>query len=383
MQTTTNNYDFSTLTVELTGMLNKKMDNKITSFVKDNVNVEVSPFEQKYLRLSKAAYSTRRVPQQAMKTLLTGDITPEAGDLVLAEVINIRQHKRIELACGRRAHLHNGDYIILCYGNRYAPDQFEAYLPQDLGVCHMVAAGGVAAKVKNKHRGIKAATEIKPVGIIGDDLGRPLNIRDWAIEATEIPETLPEIYVVVGTSMNAGKTTTAAHLIKGLTRSGKKVGAAKLTGTGAGLDVWLMKDSGVHKVIDFTDAGHVSTFCLPIDTLERIYETLLADLCDADVDCIVFEIADGLIQPETAALLNSEKFSRLIDHIIFAAQDAMGAKAGVDWLRNHQLPVKAVSGALTASPMAAEEARKIMDLPVLDLDMLSSSEIEHVFGPLV
>ncbi len=364
-------------------MLATKINSSFASFKTKDMKMEISSFEEKYLHIAKAAYSMRRIPKQVMKTLITGDVNPRAGDLVLAEVINIRQHKRIELACGRRAHLHNGDYIILCYGNRYAPDQFEAYLPEDLGICHMVAAGGVAARVKTKHNSIKSATEIKPVGLIGDDLGKPLNIKDWAISQTELPAAVPEIFVVVGTSMNAGKTTTAAHLIKGLTRAGNKVGAAKLTGTGAGLDVWLMKDSGVYKVLDFTDAGYVSTFCLPLNTLENIFETLLAALCDGGVDSIVFEIADGLIQQETSALLNSESFTRYINTLIFAAQDAMGAKAGVDWLKNRNLPIKAVSGALTASPMAAEEARKIIDLPVLDLGMLSSPDIEQTFCQLV
>ncbi len=57
--------------------------------------------------------------------------------------------------------------------------------------------------------------------------------------------------------MNAGKTTTAASLIKGVTAYGMKVGAAKITGTGAGGDFWFMIDSGTEPVLDFVDAGKV------------------------------------------------------------------------------------------------------------------------------
>ena len=44
------------------------------------------------------------------------------------------------------------------------------------------------------------------------------------------------VLIVAGTAMNAGKTTAAARLIKGLQRAGLRVGAAKVTGTGAGGD---------------------------------------------------------------------------------------------------------------------------------------------------
>ena len=60
--------------------------------------------------------------------------------------------------------------------------------------------------------------------------------------------------------MNSGKTTTAAHLIKGLVQAGLKVGAAKLTGTGAVGDIWLMQDAGANLVLDFTDTGFPSTY---------------------------------------------------------------------------------------------------------------------------
>jgi hypothetical protein len=42
--------------------------------------------------------------------------------------------------------IHDFDAIIVAYGHRYAPDQFEAYVPEDLGPCHLVAGGGVAAR---------------------------------------------------------------------------------------------------------------------------------------------------------------------------------------------------------------------------------------------
>ena len=133
------------------------------------------------LAQAKLAYTPRRVPVGQMATLLSGDLKPRAGDLVLARVTRTRQHGRLELASGRRASLYEGDDIIVCYGNRYAPDQFEALVPANLGPCHLVAAGGIAARMLCKHSKIKAPTEITPVGLIGDHRGRRLNLADWTV----------------------------------------------------------------------------------------------------------------------------------------------------------------------------------------------------------
>ncbi len=347
----------------------------------ENVNLnskgveQCVPIEKGRVQYAKSAYNTRRINKDEIASLLTGDISPQAGDLVLAEVVRLGQHKRIELAHGRRATLFPGDEIIVCYGNRYAPDQFEAEIPNDLSECHLVAAGGVASSSLSRNSKIKAATTIRPLGLLADASGKRINMSDWALPALSPFRNHVPVITVVGTSMNAGKTTTAAGLIKGFGRAGLKVGAAKVTGTGAGGDVWLMKDSGTAAVYDFTDAGYVSTHRTSIAELEGIASKLLAQLAGDDVDVIILEVADGLLQEETSGLLRSEKFRAMIDSVIFAAGDAMGAHHGVEWLRQNDLPVIAVSGALTASPLACREAEKIIDFPVLGLAELSSAEI--------
>jgi len=201
-------------------------------------------------------------------------------------------------------------------------------------------------------------------------------MADWALPSAEAKQPRPFVITVVGTAMNAGKTTTAAHLIKGLSRSGMKVGAAKLTGTGAGGDRWLMSDAGAMEVVDFTDAGFASTYrTATLPQLERIQSQLMAHLRNIGSEAIVLEIADGLFQQETAMLLESPLFKANIDAVIFAAGDAMGACGGADWLHQRNLPVVALSGCVSASPLAAREAQHITGLPVLGLDELSAADI--------
>jgi len=323
----------------------------------------------------KPAYTTRHVPLAAIHGTRSGDdIVPRPGDLVVATVTELGQHKRIELRDGRRAHLFPGDRILVAYGNRYAPDQFEAVVPARLEPCCLVAAGGVAAKVLCRHESMSEATAIEPVGLAVDADGRRLNLADFAPAAAGVGARPPRVLAVAGSSMNAGKTTTAASLVHGLCRAGVRVGAAKVTGTGAGGDLWQLADAGAQPVLDFGDAGVATTSLLEPARVEAICVDLVARLALAGVEVAVIEVADGLLQAETAALLRSARFNELVDGILFAASDPLGACAGAAWLEDAGLPLVALSGLVSASPLAAREVAATAGHAVLNVGALTDPQ---------
>ncbi len=341
----------------------------------------ISTLDRARLQAAKDAYTTRRVDHTRLATLITGDHIPASGDLLLARVVELGQHERIERPCGRRAQLFPGDEILVSYGNRYAPDQFEAHVPADLEVCHLVAGGGVASRVVSSHVAMDPPTTIEPIGLLGDAEGRVFNLRATAMPSIAPTARRPMTIVVVGTSMNAGKTTSAAHLVRGLAASGHRVGAAKVTGTGEGKDIWLMADAGACLTYDFIDAGHPSTYMISDRSNLEAAQLLTDHLAQGGVDAIVLEVADGLYHRETGGLLEMPAFQASIDAVLFAAGDAMGGAAGVSWLQERNLPVRGLSGLLTASPLATMEAKAAVDVPVFDLEMLSAPDIADQFIP--
>ena len=343
-----------------------RFDTLFSNIEKNQVNVSTR------VAAAKSAYSTRRANLARVSRLLTGELSPHAGDLVLARVTELGQHGKLELRSGRRACMHVGDEIVICYGARYAPHQFEAYVPDSLELCHLVAAGGIAARCVNKHHQVKRPTTITPIGILADESGRRLNLAD-----SGLPQRVPEaknaiVIAVLGTSMNAGKTTTAAALVRGLRSQGRHVAACKVTGTGAGGDRWVLQDSGAVEVLDFTDAGVPSTFGLQPDKIQSIFLTLVAELQALAVDTIIVEVADGLCHAETAALINSPAFRQNVDGVMFAAGDALGADAGMKRLEDLGLNVLGCSGVVTMSPLAIRETESLTDLPVVTIKELGS-----------
>jgi hypothetical protein len=325
------------------------------------------------LRRAAWAFTTRRVPRGAVSKILRAPSAPGAGDLLLARVDAVGYHTGLQLPDGRRKHLFVGDEIVVAYGNRYAPSQFEAVVPKTLGPCELVASGGVAAKALSWHAKVsKGPTQITPLGLLADAAGEPVNLRDYALHPVDrLLGQCPATVAVVGTAMDSGKTQTAAYLVKGLSLAGLKVGYAKVTGTGAGGDTWLLKDAGASPVLDFTDAGMVSTYLVPPAEIERVFVTLMAHLIKAGVDAIVLEVADGILQAETAALLASTVFKDIVAGVLFAASDSMGAVAGARWLNDHDLPVVGLSGVMTASPLQRQESSKATGLPIFSRQELA------------
>lgn len=337
----------------------------------------LAPLTENRLSKVKWAFTTRRIDRNQKFQLLNGELVPQAGDLVLARIEELGQHKRLELVSSRRATLFEGDEVIVVYGDRYAPDQFEGIVPDHLGPCRLVAAGGVAARLLNRHDRVKSATRITPLGLLANAAGHRVNLSSARLPQADLIDPKPLVLVVAGTSMNSGKTTACASLVKGFVRQEIQVAAAKFTGTGAGADYRTLVDAGANPVFDFIDAGYVSTYRVHREALHDIVMTLGSSLAAANPDVIVIEVADGLLQRETARLFATPSFTGWIDGIIFAANDALGAQAGITWLAARQLPVLAITGMLTSSPLARREAEDICGLPVFNTASLARPSVSQ------
>ncbi|MFI6011108.1 DUF1611 domain-containing protein [Streptomyces sp. NPDC051243] len=329
---------------------------------------------------AKVSYTARRLVELGYGSpgtlgLRMEDEPPRAGDLVLCRVTEIGQHRFLGQVDGKRNRLFVGDTIVVAYGARYAPDQFESEVPGDLGPCDLVAGGGIAGRVVSSHARMKSPTQLEPLGLVTDERGEVINLARLARPVVPALAPRPRTIAVLGTSMNAGKTTVAAALIRGLSLAGRRVGAAKVTGTGAPGDPTLMSDAGAARVIDFTDLGFPTTYRQPMPQVIRILRGAITDLTSHQTDAIVLEVADGLLQRETAALIRTPEFRASVDSIVFAAGESVSAVAGVRLLREEGLPVVALSGVLTSSPLAMAEAVAEVGIPVYKAAAMSDPSV--------
>lgn len=313
---------------------------------------------------AKWAYSARRIAPDLVAGIALDVCESKAGELLIGQVISVGHHARIQLDTGRPSTLYPGDIIVMPCGARYAPDQFEGHARISADGCDMLAGGGCLGEMVWKHDKTKAPTRVLPLGRLIDQTGKPLDTKDHTLPVNAAVSSIPLI-VVVGTSMNSGKTTATVALAHGLTKAGLRVAALKGTGTGSFGDVNDYADAGAFFVADFTDAGMVTTYLEPMDRIRQGISLLLAAAEKEGAQVAVMELADGIFQKETAALLADYEFQQRLSGVIFACGDAVAASGGVlELSRNGLHPVR-LTGLLSCSPMASAEATATTGVQVI------------------
>ncbi|MEM7060150.1 MAG: DUF1611 domain-containing protein [Pseudomonadota bacterium] len=303
---------------------------------------------------AKWAFTTRRVAREAALGLCRDLTAAKAGDLVLGRVERIGSHTRLQLASGRPSELYAGDLVVVSCGARYAPDQFEGLAELSVSGSDLLAGGGVLGRMRSRNGKMAAPTRIRPIGLLTGADGGPINLAQYAIP--ERPRPAIPVIGAIGASMNSGKTTAVASLVHGLVRAGHRVAAIKATGTGAFGDYNAYVDAGAHHVADFVDAGMVSTYLEPIARISKATDALLAGAATEGCDIAVVELADGVLQKETAALIADRAYRARFSGFLLAVPDALAAAGGVANLAKIGIRPLALTGLITQSPMATTEA---------------------------
>ena len=329
----------------------------------------------------KWSYVTHRVARDTAAGLAPLGSDPEPGRIVLARVLVIGRHREIEGTDGRKMWLFPGDIIAGALGDRYATDQYEGQAVAGQPG-HLLGIGGVCGQVASKNERMVDPTTLEWLGGAIDAHGQPLNLRRFALRPQRSPETArARTILVVGASMNAGKTTTAAQVIRSLTGHGRRVAAAKITGTACRKDPGIMEDGGALPVLDFTHCGYASTANLKVPDLLALAVDLRAALVEQAPECIVYEIADGIFQRETRILLEDAGFRASIDAVVFAGPDSPACEAGVRRLRDWGYNVAAVAGMVANSRLGIAEVEASTGVPCLNGAAILDGALAHAVQP--
>jgi hypothetical protein len=288
---------------------------------------------------------------------------PKAGDLAVVQVTELGCHERITTRENMRLRIYAGDYLACVFGNRYATDAYEG-LVEDVENLSLLTAGGMIGTVRSRHRSTGRPTNVRFVGYLGGANGEILNLKRLAFKPKNPGMTPANLIAVVGTGMNAGKTTSCVRLIKGLSDLGLRVAACKLTGSVSNRDQDEMRAASAVRVLDFSDYGFPSTYLCPKTELMSLFRTMMADIAPSAPDVVVMEIADGILQRETAMLLEEARIRTALQGVVLAADNALSAHFGVQRLHSLGHDVLGVTGLLTSSPLCVREFNELSDVPV-------------------
>jgi hypothetical protein len=307
------------------------------------------------------------------KNAVLGDEIPAVeGTVVAARVKNAKTtYNTLEDVHGRMVQLYPGDIIAGALGHRDALYGFSGYVPEavkpgdELNVLNLggvIGAGAQAAPGVGEPFRVEVLGSVLEFPYVGTRVGVPANVARAALPPLELGGALPPVIALVGTCMDAGKTTAACVIIGELARAGRRVAAGKLTGVSLRRDVLQMKDSGAEPALVFTDFGVVTT---SEKTAAPTGKALLAHLADGEPDVIVLELGDGLLGTYGVhALLDDPAFRSSLTAIVLCAQDPVGAWGGRQILRErYGLSAASICGRVTDTITGQRFCRERLETP--------------------
>jgi dethiobiotin synthetase len=291
------------------------------------------------------------------------DTPPRPGDVAAVRVEEVGNHERLTFANNKNMRIYAGDILLGVFGNRYATAAFEGEV---CGVerLSILTAGGMIGTVKSQHRNANKPTLVSFLGFLTGSLGQRVNLIDLKFRPTTTLRRPKNLIVVVGTGMNSGKTTSSVKLIKGLSSAGLRVAACKLTGSVSHRDQDEMASASAAFVTDFSDYGFPSTYLISREDLLALFCTMTSAAQKINPDAIVMEIADGLLQRETAMLLEEDSFRSMVAGLVLSAESAPGAMYAAEALQKQGYKIIAISGVITSAPLAVREFQQLSTIPV-------------------
>jgi hypothetical protein len=290
-----------------------------------------------------------------------------------ARVLDAKQtYNTLEDVHGRMVALHPGDVIAGALGHRDALYGHAGVVPDAVAVgdvLRLLNLGGVIGQTDGTASTLEEPFKLEILGSVlefpyfGRRVGLPAQVARAALPArVPDPAELPPLVALVGTSMDAGKTTAAAALVRALVRRGLTVAAGKLTGVSLRRDVLMMQDCGARPVAIFTDFGVVTT---SRENAVAAAHALVAHLAESRPDLIVLEMGDGLLGTYGVdALLADELLAGALRSVVLCAQDPVGAWGAQELLRaRYGLEADVVSGRVTDGVAGVRFCNESLRLP--------------------
>ncbi len=323
------------------------------------------------IRLDRIASSTRNV-SLSREVILGDDIIAGEGYVLAVRILTDKSsYNTVEDVTGRMLELRGGDVLAGTLGTRRALRGYAGVVPRHISVgdtIEVLNLGGILGQCTSMNPDIGPPFRAEVLGAVltfpalGDRIGRPAHIKDHSVPPADRLECQVPVVYVAGTCMNAGKTVAATELVRGLTRSGLKVAAAKLTGVSLMRDALSMVDAGAISALTFNDVGIASTHPgVTVATAKGIFNRLAA----ANPDVIVAELGDGILgEYGVQDILHDEELMAVGAAYVMAAPDPVACWGAVELMGSQfQLPITVITGPATDNEVGQLYIQSGLGLP--------------------
>jgi hypothetical protein len=323
------------------------------------------------VRLDRISSSTRNAAL-APEVIVGDEIIAAEGYVLAVRILEDKStYNTVEDTTGRMLALRAGDVLAGVLGTRRALRGYAGVVPDRIAAgdtIDVLNLGGILGRCTSVNPDIGPPFKAEVLGAIlafpelGDRVGRPAHIKDRAVPPADTLDARVPVVYVAGTCMNAGKTVAATELVRGLARSGLRVGAAKLTGVSLMRDALSMLDAGAIAALTFNDVGIASTHPgVTVTTAKGIFNRLAA----SKPDVIVAELGDGILgEYGVQDILLDAELTRVGAAFIMAAPDPVACWGAVELMRREfGLPIAAITGPATDNEVGQVYITNELGLP--------------------
>ncbi len=326
------------------------------------------------VRLDRIASSTRNA-RLAPDVIVGEEIVASEGYVLAVRLLTDKStYNQVEDLSGRMVALRKGDVLAGVLGVRRALRGYAGEVPAAINVgdtINILNLGGILGRCVSGEDELGPPFACEVLGAVlafpdlGDRIGRPAHIRDGAVPPGETLKLVAPVVYVAGTCMNAGKTVAATELVRGLSRAGLRVAAAKLTGVSLMRDSLSMRDAGASVALTFNDAGAASTHA---GMTVPVAKGLLNRIAQERPDVVVVELGDGILgEYGVQDILQDRELMSVAAAHVMAAPDPVGCWGSVTLMRERfGLPVTVLTGPATDNDVGRDYITASLGLPAFN-----------------
>jgi hypothetical protein len=288
----------------------------------------------------------------------------KTGDYVIGRVLDSGSTPfPLEVPSGRLVEVIPGDLVLGALGRRTATLQLVGdwrHVDDSDPTLETLNAAGVLGRITSAALPRPASVRLEYLGHATRE-GARLTMESFAGDEQAEDIGAP-VVLIVGTSMEAGKTVAGKAIVRQLKALGLRVAAAKLTGVGRLRDVQAMGDAGADVICDFVDGGLPST-AVPREDFEAAARRVFARIASAQPDVAVIEAGASPLEPyngDTAVRLLGDRVRCTVlcasdPYAVVGVIDAFGTKPDL------------VSGRAAATDAAIELVRRLTGRQAMNL----------------
>ncbi|SFS82918.1 hypothetical protein SAMN04487906_1776 [Zhouia amylolytica] len=304
----------------------------------------------------------------------------ETGDYVACKIIDIgKPSAQLELTNGRMRGVMGGEVLIGALGLRHATLEATGSWKEvtDDGIMHVLTSGGLLGKLTSRSMFMSALITMEYLGhlsrnhhkIVMNDFIKPVSTKEFNIP----------VVLFTGTSMSAGKTTSARIVTKIFKENGLKVLGAKIAGAGRYKDILAIKDVGADTIIDFVDAGLPSSIC-GSGLFKDKMNYLKSRMSHENPDVAVIEIGASPLEPYNGEIA----FQAIKKHVKCNILSASDPYAVYGLMKAFNMKPDIVTGISTNTLGGRELVENLCDVTALNLmDPNTQPDLKRILNNLL